>query len=104
MRASAARRSSVKSPLSLPKERISTTPVFPNNSTAPWAKLSAEAAAEIASAHVLLAKGQGNYETLMGCGLNVYYMFLCKCDMFANLFAVPRFTGMLLNDRKDFKL
>lgn len=67
-------------------------------------ELSAEAAAEIASAHVLLAKGQGNYETLMGCGLNVYYMFLCKCDMFANLFAVPRFTGMLLNDRKDFKL
>ena len=67
-------------------------------------ELSPEAAAEIASADVLLAKGQGNYETMMGCGLNVYYMFLCKCDMFANLFAVPRFTGMLLNDRKDFKL
>ena len=67
-------------------------------------ELSPEAAAEIASADILLAKGQGNYETLMGCGLNVYYMFLCKCDMFANLFAVPRFTGMLLNDRKDFKL
>ena len=67
-------------------------------------ELSPEAAAEIASADVLLAKGQGNYETMMGCGLNVYYVFLCKCDMFANLFAVPRFTGMLLNDRKDFKL
>lgn len=67
-------------------------------------ELSPEAAAEIASASILMAKGQGNYETLMGCGLNVYYMFLCKCDMFANLFAVPRFTGMLLNDRKDFKL
>jgi len=67
-------------------------------------ELSPEAAVEISSATVLMAKGQGNYETLMGCGLNVYYMFLCKCDMFANLFAVPRFTGMLLNDRKDFKL
>lgn len=67
-------------------------------------ELSPEAAAEIASADVLLAKGQGNYETMMGCGLNVYYLFLCKCDMFANLFNVPRFTGMLINDRKDFKL
>ena len=67
-------------------------------------ELSEEAAAEIAAADLLLAKGQGNYETMMGCGLNVYYMFLCKCDLFANLFQVPRFTGMLINDIKDFKL
>jgi len=67
-------------------------------------ELSPEAAAEIASADLLLAKGQGNYETMMGCGLNVYYMFLCKCELFANLFNVPRFTGMLINDIRDFKL
>ena len=50
-------------------------------------------------ADVILSKGQGNFETLIGCGLNVYYIFLCKCDMFAEKFKVERFSGMLLNDK-----
>ena len=50
-------------------------------------------------ADVILSKGQGNFETLIGCGLNVYYIFLCKCDMFAEKFHVEKFSGMLLNDR-----
>ena len=29
-------------------------------------------------ADVILSKGQGNFETMHGCGLNVYYSFLCK--------------------------
>ena len=56
----------------------------------------------IKSADVILAKGQANFETMQGCGLNVYYIFMCKCEMFANMFGVPRFTGMLLND-KNYK-
>lgn len=33
---------------------------------------------------LLIAKGQGNFESLYGCGKeNLYYIFLCKCDLFA---------------------
>lgn len=61
--------------------------------------ISKEALELMEQADVLIAKGQGNYETLQHCGLNVYYLFLCKCMMFANRFLVPQFTGMLINDR-----
>lgn len=62
--------------------------------------LSAEARDLIESADVILSKGQANFETLYGCGLNIYYLFLCKCDLFANRFRVKPLTGMLLNDRQ----
>ncbi len=55
-------------------------------------------------ADVILSKGQANFETLRGCGKNIYYIFLCKCDMFANRFGVPRFTGMMINDRDYVRL
>lgn len=61
-------------------------------------KISDEALEMINSADVIISKGQGNFETLGGCGKNIYYMFLCKCPMFAKRFGVPRFTGMLIND------
>ena len=51
-------------------------------------------------ADVIISKGQGNFETLHDCGLNVYYFFLCKCKLFSDQFKVPSFTGMLLNDRR----
>ena len=62
-------------------------------------EISEEASKIIADADVILSKGQGNFETLRKCGLNVYYAFLCKCDMFAHNFDVPKFTGMLINDK-----
>ena len=62
-------------------------------------EISAEARAELENADVIISKGQGNFETLRKCGLNVYYIFLCKCEMFAREFQVPKFTGMLLNDK-----
>lgn len=61
--------------------------------------ISEEARREIETADVVISKGQGNFETLRKCGLNIYYIFLCKCDMFAREFNVPRFTGMLINDK-----
>ncbi len=63
-------------------------------------KISPEALAEINKADVIIAKGQGNFETLFGCGLNVYYLFLCKCKLFADRFGKEPCTGMLLNDRR----
>ena len=61
-------------------------------------ELSPEAAGALEAADVILAKGQGNFETMRSCGRNVYYMFLCKCDMFARNFRVPRYTGMMVRD------
>lgn len=60
--------------------------------------LSPEAREAIDAADVLIAKGQANFETLNNCGLNIYYVFMCKCDMFAKRFKVPRFSGIMVND------
>ncbi len=49
-------------------------------------------------ADVIIAKGMGNCETLWGCGYNVYYAFLVKCDHFIRLFGKPMFTPMLVRE------
>ena len=51
------------------------------------------------TADFIISKGQGNFETLRKCGKNIYYIFLCKCDLFANTFQVPKLTGMLINEK-----
>lgn len=61
-------------------------------------KISDAAREKIALADLVIAKGQGNFETLRFCGKNIYYLFMCKCAMFAERFGVERFSPMLLND------
>ena len=63
-------------------------------------RVSPEAREILLSADLILAKGQGNYETLRGSGLPVYYAFLCKCPFFAHRFGVPVYTGMLVKELK----
>lgn len=63
-------------------------------------KISDEAKEVIETADVMIAKGQANFETLRMCGRNVYYIFMCKCEMFARNFNVPQYTGMLVNDKR----
>ena len=60
--------------------------------------LSVEAAHALDAADMIIAKGQANFETLCHCGRNVHYLFLCKCQMFAQRFGVPRLTSMLVHD------
>ena len=50
-------------------------------------------------ADVILAKGMGNTETMFGCGYNVYYAFLVKCQMFVERFGKPLMTPMLVAER-----
>lgn len=70
-----------------------------NNIAGTWLEeLSEEAGQEVEAADVIIAKGQGNFETLRMCGKNIYYIFMCKCEMFATEFQVPRFSGILVND------
>ena len=50
------------------------------------------------AADLILAKGQGNYETLSGRGFHIYYSFLCKCELFITKFAVPKLTGLFVEE------
>ena len=71
-----------------------------NNIMGTWfPEISPEAADLLKSADVIMAKGQANFETMRRSGLNIYYLFLCKCDYFAGMFGVERLSGMLINDR-----
>ena len=76
--------------------------VIPNGSdiAGTWIEeMSEEAKAVLDEADVIISKGQGNFETLRKCGRNIYYIFLCKCDLFANTFQVPKLTGMIINEK-----
>lgn len=59
-----------------------------------------ESSALLKQADVILAKGQGNFETLHGCGWNIYYLFLCKCEWFMHMFHANKFQGMFVNERR----
>lgn len=48
------------------------------------------------SADIIVSKGQGNYESIQGSPKKVFYLFLCKCDLFINRFNVPKLTGMFI--------
>ncbi|MCR4750029.1 MAG: ARMT1-like domain-containing protein [Lachnospiraceae bacterium] len=50
-------------------------------------------------ADIILAKGQGNYETMSDQGRHIFYAFLCKCDLFTGRFNVPRLTGIFTEEK-----
>ncbi len=78
-------------------------PVMGNGNLIPGTQLdqlSQEARAAMDAADVIVSKGQGNVETLYGCGYNIYYAFLVKCPRFVRLFDKPKLTPMLLRERK----
>ena len=61
--------------------------------------LGKEAKAAMESADVIIAKGQGNAETLLDCGYNIYYAFLVKCVRFMERYHKPKFTPMFVKER-----
>ena len=76
--------------------------IIPNGSdiAGTWLEELGEEAKEVLTeADIIISKGQGNFETLRKCGLNIYYIFLCKCDLFAKTFRVPKLTGMLIHEK-----
>lgn len=52
------------------------------------------------AADVIIAKGMGNTESLFGCGYNVYYAFLVKCERFIQFFDKPKLTPMFIKDKQ----
>ena len=61
-------------------------------------QLSEDARQALEDADVVLAKGMGNAETMLGCGYNVYYAFLIKCPRFIQRFEKPMLTPMFLRE------
>ncbi|MCT4597909.1 MAG: ARMT1-like domain-containing protein [Vallitalea sp.] len=59
-------------------------------------------------ADVIISKGQGNFETLLGCGDNIFYLLLCKCSMLSERLNIDRFQPIFLYemdvDSKDFDI
>ena len=77
-------------------------PVIDNGNRVPGTQidlLSQEAKAALDNADVILAKGMANCETMFGCGYNVYYAFLVKCQRFVDRFRKPMLTPMLVKER-----
>lgn len=77
-------------------------PVIDNGTRISGTELSSlgpEARQALQEADVILAKGQGNTETMFGCGYNVYYLFLVKCQRFIDAFQKPKLTAMLVRER-----
>lgn len=78
-------------------------PVFGNGSGIAGTELthiSEEARRKLEQADLILSKGQGNFETLHTCGLNIYYLFLCKCDWFMQRFQAEHLQGMFVNETR----
>ena len=77
-------------------------PVIDNGNRVPGTQidqLSREAKQALDAADVILAKGMANCETMHGCGYNVYYAFLVKCQRFVDRFQKPMLTPMLVKER-----
>jgi len=77
-------------------------PVMGNGTRIPGTQMdqiSPEAREAIDAADFILSKGQGNFETLSETGLNVYFLFLCKCDLFVERFQTEKFQGMFVKER-----
>lgn len=62
--------------------------------------LSAEARFLLLGADVIISKGQGNFETLFGEGLNPYYLFLCKCELFVKRFGLKQFEAVFVKEER----
>ena len=78
-------------------------PVIDNGNRVPGTQLDMlgqEAKQALETADVIFAKGMANTETMHGCGYNVYYAFLIKCQRFVDRFGKPMFTPMLVREQK----
>ena len=55
-----------------------------------------ETLAALHDSDLVISKGLANYETLFGKGENIYFLFLCKCALYVEVFGVPLYTGLIV--------
>ncbi|HSN58389.1 MAG TPA: ARMT1-like domain-containing protein, partial [Clostridiaceae bacterium] len=85
----------------------SVSSVIPNGTDIPGTALdqvNSETRRAIDGADLIISKGQGNFETLFGSGRNIYYLFLCKCSLFADRFGKEKFGGIFINEKNVKKM
>ena len=78
-------------------------PVIDNGNRVPGTQLDLlgeEAGAALEHSDIIFAKGMANVETMRGCGYNVFYAFLVKCERFVTIFDRPMLTPMLVKERQ----
>lgn len=63
-------------------------------------RLNQEAGQTLYAADVIIAKGQGNFESLYGEGLNPYYLFLCKCELFVRRFGLAQYESVFAREER----
>ena len=51
-------------------------------------------------ADMIISKGQGNFEGLFGEGLNPYYFFLCKCELFVRRFGLKQYESVFIKEER----
>lgn len=52
------------------------------------------------SADLIISKGMGNFESLYGDGLNPYYLFLCKCELFTRRFGLDLYSSVFTKEER----
>ncbi len=78
-------------------------PCIGNGSGAPGTileELSPRAKQVLLNADLVISKGQGNFESLYGEGLNPYYLFLCKCELFVHRFGLKQFEAVFKKEER----
>jgi uncharacterized protein with ATP-grasp and redox domains len=52
----------------------------------------------------IISKGQGNFESLPGTGKNIYYLFLCKCELLQKQLGREKLESVFMNESDLVKL
>lgn len=74
-----------------------------NGNSAPgtvFRDLSEEAKQVLTNADVIISKGQGNFESMVGEGFNPYYIFLCKCELFVRRFGLQQYETVFVKEER----
>lgn len=65
-----------------------------------YESLSEEAKQVLKEADVIISKGQGNFESIVGEGFNPYYIFLCKCELFVRRFGLQQYESVFMKEER----
>lgn len=63
-------------------------------------EISAKAREAITNSDVVISKGLGNLETLMGSGISAFYAFTCKCKHISRQFGVKLWKSALIETKE----
>ena len=61
-------------------------------------EMSDTARERLLTADMVISKGQGNFEGLYGNGINPYYFFLCKCELFVRRFGLEQYASVFAKE------